>query len=286
MLGEIKKFVRPILRKVAPRGVLARLKLARLELEQRFYRRKISAQEFREALMSLGEWRNRTVWVQISLNDFYNVEMRPSEIIEMLLDLVAPEGTLMMPAFPLNPDPSRELRIDTVPSSTGLVTEMFRRMPGARRSIHINSSVTAIGPNADYLTSEHHLGKYPWGESSPYGRLVELRGLMVGLGIVPLGFTPLHSVECALHHDSRIFRKAIAEELTYSWRRGTGETGTHTTFVRKGWIRPARLVKHLPPGLLRRFRLSNLTFQSAPAYEAVEALKELARRNKTIYTGL
>lgn len=286
ILGKVKKVVRPILRQVAPRGVLPRLKLARLEMERRLYRRKIGPQEFRESLLRLGEWNGRVVWVQISFNDFYNVEMRPSEIIEMMLELVGPQGTLLMPAFPLNPDPGKELRIDSVPSNTGLVTELFRRMPGAERSIHINSSVAALGPDAGYLTSGHHLGKYPWGETSPYGRLVELRGLMVGLGIVPLGFTPLHSVECALHHQSPVFRKAIAEELTYSWRRRTGETGVHTTFVRKGWIRPGRLVRHLPEGLLHQFRVSNLTFQSAPAYEAVEALKELARRNKTIYTGL
>lgn len=286
MLGRVKKVVKPILRKVAPRGVLPRLKLMRLATERRLYRRKIGAEEFRDALLRLGEWKGRVVWVQISLNDLYNVEMRPSEIIEMMLDLVGPEGTLVMPAFPLDPDPSKELRIDTVPSNTGLVTEMFRRMPGAERSIHIRSSVAALGPDAAWLTSGHHLGKYPWGETSPYGRLVERKGLMVGLGIVPLGFTPLHSVECALHYQVPTFRKAIAEEMTYAWRRRSGETGTHTTFLRKGWINPGRLIRHLPAGLLRQFRVSNLTFQSAPAHEAVEALKVLALRNKTIYTGL
>lgn len=286
MLGDIKRVVRPVWRKAFPRGLLPRLKLARLEIERRFYRRKIGPEEFRQALLSLGQWKDRPVWVQISLNDFYNVEMRPSEILEMMLELVGPKGTLVMPAFPLDRDPDRELLIDSAPSDTGLLTEMFRRMPGIERSIHINSSVAALGPDAAYLTSEHHLGKYPWGESSPYGRLVELRGLMVGLGIVPLGFTPLHSVECALHQQSPVFRKAIREEITYVWRRRSGETGVHTTFVRKGRIRPERLVRHLPHGLLRQFRISNLTFQSAPAYEAVEALKALALRNKTIYTGL
>lgn len=286
MSGNAMTLIREGLRKVAPRGVQARLKLARLDLERRLYRRKIDHREFRAALLSLGEWKDRPVWVQISLNDFYNVEMGPGEIIEMMLDLVGPRGTLVMPAFPLDPDPTKELRIDTVPSSTGLTTEMFRRMAGVERSIHIYSSVAALGPDAAYLTSGHHLGKYPWGETSPYRRLLELNSLMVGLGIVPLGFTPLHSVECALHHRAPVFEKVFTDEITYTWRRRSGETGVHTTFVRSGRIWPGRLIRHLPAGLLRQFRCSNLTFQSAPAYDAVEALKTLALRNKTIYFGL
>ncbi len=283
MSGNAVSLVRRAMRKLAPRGVQARLKLARLDLERRVYRRKIDHKEFRAALLSLGEWKDRPVWVQISLNDFYNVDMRPADIIEMMLDLVGPKGTLVMPTFPLNPDPARELRIDSAPSSTGLVSEMFRRMPGVERSIHLYSSVTALGPDAAYLTSGHHLGKYPWGETSPYGRLLELKGLMVGLGIVPFGFTPLHNVECAMHHQSASFAKVFTEEVTYAWRRQSGEVGVHTTFVRDGRIWPGRLIKRLPPGLLRQFRRSNLTFQSAPAYEAVETLKVFALRNVTIY---
>lgn len=278
--------IRGALRKVAPRGVSARLKLARLDLERRTYRRKVDHHEFREALLSLGEWRDRPVWVQISLNDFYNVEMRPGEILEMMLDMVGPRGTLLMPAFPLDPDPDKELRIDSVPSGTGLVTEMFRRMPEAERSIHLYSSVAALGADSAYLTRDHHHGPYPWGDGSPYGRLVEMNGLMVGLGIVPFGFTPLHNVECVLHHQSSIFEKVFTGEVTYAWRRRSGETGVHTTLMREGRISCGRLIRHLPPGLLRRFRRSNLTFQSALAHEAVETLKALASRNKTIYVGL
>lgn len=282
MSGHAMALIRRGLRKVAPYGVGPRLKLARLDLERRVFRRKIDHQEFRNALLSLGEWKDRPVWVQISLNDFYNVEMRPRDIIEMMLDLVGPRGTLIMPAFPLHPDPRKELQIDTAPSSTGLATEMFRRMPGTERSIHLNNSVVALGPDAKYLTDSHHLGKYPWGEHSPYGRLIDANGLMVGLGIVPLGFTPLHNVECVMHH-LPVFEKVFTDEITYSWRRSSGETGIHTTFVRNGNIRTGRLVRHIPPNLLKRFRVSNLGFQSAPAYDTIDTLKQLAIRKKTIY---
>lgn len=285
--------VRPInvalkgLRKLAPRGVSARLKLARLDVEKRLYRRKVSAREFREGLLSLGEWRDRTVWVQASLNDFYNVDLRPTDILDIMLDLTGPRGTLVMPAFPLAPDPTRELRIDRAPTSTGLLTEMFRRLPSAERSIHLHASVAALGPDSAYLTESHHKDIYPWGDVSPYGRLLELDGLMVGLGVQTLGLTPLHHVECALHHEVPVFQKVFpGEQVTYSWRRQSGETGVHTTLIRHGRLWPGRLAPFLSREVYRRFRLSNLSFQGTAARGAVEAVKVLARRNKTIYVGL
>jgi aminoglycoside 3-N-acetyltransferase len=161
---------------------------------------------------------------------------------------------------------------------------MFRRLPDARRSIHIFNSVAALGPDAEYLTGDHHLGKYPWGENSPYARLQQTRGLMVGLGIIPFGFTPLHNVECVLHRDVPAFKDVFRlDEIAYSWRRRSGETGTSTTLVRQGRHWPGRLIRHLPAGVLKQFRLSNLTLKSAPADAAIENTKILALRNKTSY---
>lgn len=278
---------RDLIRRLAPRGVSAEFKRARLSLERRVYRRRISAAEFREALLSLGEWRNRSVWVQASMNDFFNVDMRPLEVLSLLIDLVGPRGTLLMPAFPLDPDPAKPLKIDRTPTSTGLLTEMFRRFPGVDRSIHIHSSVAALGEHSAALTDAHHLDLYPWGELTPYGRLIEMDGLMVGLGIQTLGLTPLHNVECVLHHEVPSFEQVFEPDpITYSWTRSNGESGQHTTLLRQGRIWPGRLAPQLPSGIYKRFRLSNLSLQSAPAKSAVEAMKSLARRGQTMYVGL
>jgi aminoglycoside 3-N-acetyltransferase len=286
MSSGVTGLVHRLKRKVAPRGVAPRLKLARLDIEKRFYRRKITHREFREALLRTGEWRSRPVWVQTSLNDFYNVEMRPTEILELMVDLVGPQGTLIMPAYPLNPDPKRGLAVDSAATSTGLLTEMFRRLPGIERSIHLYNSAVALGPDARDLTSGHHLGEYPFGVSSPYGRLIEARAHMVILGIEGLGFTPLHSVECDLHLEVPAFRDVFRDKVTYAWRRRNGESGVHTTFLRDGRTRPARLIRRLPGGVFDRFKLSNLDVQSAPAYELTQAVKDLARRGMTMYVGI
>ena len=93
-------------------------------------------------------------------------------------------------------------------------------------------------------------------------------------------------VECVLHHQVPRFEKVLPGAcVTYQWQRRSGDSGVHTTLRRFGINWPQRLVRHLPPGLLRRFKVSNLAFQAAPAYETVEALKALALRNITQYWG-
>ena len=88
--------------------------------------------------------------------------LRPSEMIELLLDLLGPEGTLAMPAFPIDQNPDKVFMVDRAPVYTGLLCEVFRRLPDVRRSIHLGASVCAFGPQADFLVRDHHLTRLPW----------------------------------------------------------------------------------------------------------------------------
>ena len=162
-------------------------------LSKRIYRRPVSIAELRQKLIDLGVTPGRTLWVQSSWNEFYNVPLRPSEMIDLLRDLLGPRGTLAMPAFPINHDPDKLFLVDKAPVYTGLLCEVFRRYPDIRRSIHLSSSVCAIGPNADFLVRDHHLTLMPWGKDSPFCRLAELDARMLGIGAGFEFMTPLHA---------------------------------------------------------------------------------------------
>lgn len=269
-----------------PHGISDYVRQRRLRIDKKLYKQKIDASTFRQALLSLGQWSGKIVWVQSSWNDFFNVDMRPTEIMALMIELVGQHGTLVMPAFPLYDDPTRQLKIDTVPSKTGLLTELFRRTPDVRRSIHLQSSVVALGPHADYLVADHHLTEYSWGPRSPYGRIYELDGLMVGLGIMPLDLTPLHYVECVLRHEVASFSNIFPDAITYDWCRRSGEQGTHTFLNRHGRIWPGLLRRHFPNEIYREFRLSNLRMMSTPIALGLDHAMALARRNKTLYSPL
>jgi aminoglycoside 3-N-acetyltransferase len=198
-------------------------------------------------------------------------------------DLVGPTGTLVMPAFPIHADLNKTLMIDSSPSSTGLLTELFRRFPNVHRSIHLRSSVCALGPQASQIVDAHHLTEYCWGPETPYDRIRDMRGLMVSLGSTPLGFTPLHYVECVLHNELNCFSKVFSGTTTYRWQRKNGDKGTHTFLNRHGHVRPQRIKKYFTDGLYQEAKLSNLRISSMAAYEGITRTIQLARDGITYY---
>lgn len=269
------------------RDLSALLRTRRVALERRLYRKPISIGDLRSALRHVGVARGRVVWVQSSWNEFYNYNGKPSDVLAMLQELVGPDGTLVMPTYPIAPDPAKVLDIDRAPSSTGLLTEVFRRTKGIRRSIHLTSSVSALGPAAEFLVADHHTDKMTWGAKSPFWRLTEVDALCVGLGNGRAieRMTPLHAVECMLYDELPYFRKILSGTISYTWRRRTGETGTHEFFIRNGRIKTNGFRRHFDASLYTEARVSNLDVYAARAKPVLERAIALARGGTTIYVS-
>jgi aminoglycoside N3'-acetyltransferase len=227
--------------------------------------------------------RGRTVWVQSSWNEFFNVPLKPSEVIDLLRELIGPEGTLAMPAFPIDHDASKVFLVDRAPVYTGLLCEVFRRVPGVQRSIHLTSSVCAVGPNADFLIRDHHRTMMTWGRESPFCRLMDVDARMIGLGATFNFMTPLHAVECLLHDEVPFFRQVFNGTIRYRWRRASGETGEHEFLKRGGDIRPHRLRRHFGPDICTDAKLSNLKMMAADAKPFIEHAVALGRKGITMY---
>jgi len=255
----------------------------KLQLARKIYRRPVAIAELRQHLIDLGVTPGRTIWVQSSWNEFYNVPLRPSEMIEMLLDLLGGQGTLAMPAFPIDQNPDKVFLVDRAPVYTGLLCEVFRRLPEVRRSIHLGSSVCAIGPQADYLVRDHHLTRMPWGPDSPFCRLAELDARMLGLGAGFEYMTPLHAAECLLYDEVPYFRGVFDGTVKYRWKTASGATGEHEFLRRIGDIRPLRLRRHFGPDICVEARTSNLRMLAADARPFIERAVTLGRQGITMY---
>ncbi len=76
----------------------------------------------------------------------------------------------------------------------GVVAEMFRKWPGAKRSDHPARSVAAVGKYAEYLTKDHDLSNI-FGDDSPVGKLYELDGYVLLIGVGYDKNTSLHLSE-------------------------------------------------------------------------------------------
>jgi aminoglycoside N3'-acetyltransferase len=284
MPSALRSTVKRIAQKVLGQGnVRDFVRTRRLWLDKKIYRRPIEVGELRQQLIDLGVTRGRTVWVQSSWNEFYNVPMKPSEVIDLLRDLIGPDGTLAMPAFPIDQDASKLFMVDRAAVYTGLLCEVFRRVPGVQRSIHLTSSVCAVGPNADFLIRDHHHTDMTWGKDSPFCRLMDVDARLIGLGATFNFMTPLHAVECLLYDEVPFFKQVFDGTIRYRWKRANGETGEHEFLNRGGDVRPQRLRRHFGPDICTDAKLSNLKMLAADAKPFIEHAVALGRRGITMY---
>ena len=76
----------------------------------------------------------------------------------------------------------------------GVVPELFRTWPGSVRSAHPAFSLAALGPEAEDLVADHALEE-DTGDRSPLGKLYELDGHVLLLGVGHGNNTSLHLAE-------------------------------------------------------------------------------------------
>ena len=119
----------------------------------------------------------------------------PEVVVQALLQVLGPEGTLLMPALSYLQQPHHIHDTRTTPSCVGYLTEYFRTRPGTLRSLHPTHSVCALGPAAEELLEYHILDKTPCGPNSPFSLLLHRHGkiLMLGCGLIPN--TSMHAIE-------------------------------------------------------------------------------------------
>ncbi|MFT6715750.1 MAG: aminoglycoside 3-N-acetyltransferase [Saprospiraceae bacterium] len=154
-----------------------------------FLSKTLNETEFEEFLRSkIKIASGDTLFIHSSV-DKLNISFSKGKILDILLKIVGKDGTLLFPAWHFNyraeeylQDKSNEFNVLKSFSVMGLLTEIARRHPKAKRSLHPTNSVVAIGKHAEELVSEHHLSVYPNGDKSPFYRLLDYHGKVVGIG--------------------------------------------------------------------------------------------------------
>lgn len=133
------------------------------------------------------------VVVHSSLSSIGWVEGGAGTAVDALLEVVGPEGTVLVPTFTA---PSTEEPFDPAetPSETGAITEELRSRPDAHRSRHPTHSVAAIGPDAETLVADHEYGE-SLGPDSPMHRLVDRDGQILLVGVDHTANSTVHVAE-------------------------------------------------------------------------------------------
>ena len=155
-----------------------------------------------EDLGKLGLRPGMTVLVHSSLKSLGYVSGGPVPVVQALMDVLTPAGTLVMPAHSGDYSDPSEWRNPPVPSGwwqiirdtmpafdprvtptrgMGRIAETFRTFPGVLRSPHPCVSFAAWGRHAELVCGNHSLD-YSLGERSPLARIYDLDGVVLLLG--------------------------------------------------------------------------------------------------------
>jgi aminoglycoside 3-N-acetyltransferase len=132
-----------------------------------------------------------------SLSSFGRVEGGVDAVIDALLDVLGPDGTLVLPTHTWDRVNARNPVFDAArtPCCVGHIPETFRRRPGVRRGLHPTHSCAAIGPRAEWLFEGHETQVTPCGPKSPYQRLMDCGGKIAFIGVTLAVNTSFHAVE-------------------------------------------------------------------------------------------
>jgi aminoglycoside N3'-acetyltransferase len=119
-------------------------------------------------------------------------------LIDALLDVLGPDGTLAILAFtPIHPlkslQPDQVFTAETPPTTGGFALRLMQR-PEAMRSRHPTNSWVALGPKAEFLLASHGPDEPAF---EPIRRLMEVDGKFAVFGCVDTcpGFSTIHYIE-------------------------------------------------------------------------------------------
>lgn len=204
-------------------------------------RKLVLKQDILSALKAVGVQQGQSIMVHTSLSKLGFVCGGAQVVIEALMESVGETGTLMMPTQSWkNLDPSCGVHWEepeewwqvirdnwpaynkeVTPTNTmGAVAEMFRKWPGTMRSDHPARSVAAYGKYANYLTQNHDLSNI-FGEDSPIGKLYELDGYVLLIGVGYDKNTSIHLADVRADYPGKhncIEHSAIMENGKQVWK--------------------------------------------------------------------
>jgi aminoglycoside 3-N-acetyltransferase len=219
-----------------------------------------------------------------------------SELLDALVAVCGPSRTLAMPAFFFGGgegDAAAYYRAKPVfaarrtPSQMGLLSEVFRRRAGVRRSLHPTHSVCALGPLAEELVHDHHLAPTSFGAGTPFGVMAAHKTAIVGIGTQYFRcLTQVHAAEDLLGERYPLPLRGETIEVSLKDVDGTAhDYGLRLT--EPGFSRRLELVERLlGPDELTRWRFHGVPLFSTTAAGVTDALVAAALRRETIYDAM
>lgn len=225
--------------------------------------------------------------------DKLNIDFSPFRLLSLLLEIVGKEGTLLFPAWHFNQRAEEYLKSGKVfdirrsPSALGLLSELARRHPLARRSLHPTTSIVAIGKQADYLVNDHGTSVYPCDETSPFFKMMEFHAKIIGLGVTTEFLSFVHCPEDVMK-DKFPFKTRSSGIFSAKALDHTGQLHEVKTLVADKAIGhrniPGFISRHISPQAAKEFSVRQNRFFVVNATQFYSEVVNLSEKGITIYT--
>ncbi|MDP6775886.1 MAG: AAC(3) family N-acetyltransferase [Candidatus Latescibacteria bacterium] len=218
----------------------------------------VTQTDIENGLRELGLGDGDIVLVHSSLSSLGHVEGGAETVVEAILRVLGPSGTLVVPTF----------------GSFGVITDVVKDLPHAVHSIHPKASVAAVGAQAEALCRDHWKAETAHGTDTPYVRIADLAGYVCLLGVDQDRNTTLHAVEELLRlpylkPTDRFAFETPEGEVTMSWPHFPGP---HRDFIGLD----ADLRRR---GIVKLGRVGDAAVRLMKSQETIDYLLEVGRSN-------
>lgn len=231
-----------------------------------------------------------TVLIHSSLGSL-NLDIPPFDLLNLLINIVGENGTIIFPTYPKLTsykflESNNVFNIHKTPSYMGILTELARRHPDAKRSLHPTKSVVAIGKEAIYLTKDHQKDIYPYGVNSPYFRINEFNGKIIGIGVSTRNLSCVHCVDDYMKENFPVMpyseKVFDAQCIDKDGKNVIVKTYAHL-MTKMNFNIPKFIRKYINSDICQDYDIDGMKFFRADSTKLFEKLLSLAKEGKTIY---
>jgi aminoglycoside 3-N-acetyltransferase len=283
--------INSLLKNVFPEKVYNNIRMKLLSL----YRLRLhvfTEAEIKEVLIKqLGIKRNSVVFIHSSINQI-RLDFPFYKLIPILQDIVGPEGTLLFPCWQDTMDIEKYIKdkkvfdVRRTPTILGILPEFARREKKAFRSLSPTNSIVAIGNNAENFVADHHKDVLPFGFKSPFYKLVEADGIIIGIGVTTRYLSFVHCIEDTRPDQFPIPTRSD-EVYSFPVKNYSGEImGVETKLGHKiKYTReiPRYIKNNIDPTIARDLKIKRTNFFTVDAKKLYIEMENLAKKNITIY---
>ena len=201
----LRRVIASVLGDRQKRALKSKINQAKLRVVQALF--SYDADGLIDGLRAMGLTETDTVLVHSNFEPDSGFKGAPIDLVNALATFLGERGNLLMVSIPFRGSAydhlalNKKFDVRKTLSMMGLVTEMFRRRPGTRRSLHPTHPVLVLGKDSEWLTAGHEDCRYPCGPGTPFEKFHQLNGKILFFDVGFGAITFFHHVEHSLQGD-------------------------------------------------------------------------------------